>query len=512
MEGTPDPGGGVPQVSHNVTISISQDDTDHERNMDTDATDNSVSSTKNRKRIRPSKKVCRHCNKKRRHSKNSKSLNIDTDCICGDVSINKVQHDTLQSSSTTTLQITSSPASQPSNHVHRKIYNESDCSPYIVHVQKQQLAPNDGTSVHPVSFGNFLKKQSYKNIINGSVKKVGRNRLTISFNNFTNANEFINDTKLADFHYNAFIPSFNVIRMGIVKGVPNEWTEEEIQENINVPVGCGNVLKIRRLNYKVMVDGSPVWKPSQTIVITFDGQILPKRIFMCYNALPVDLYVYPTVQCFNCCRYGHTQTQCRSKPRCYKCGQNHPGSTCTVEEDCVTCCLCSGMHFAISKYCPEFERQKCIKLSMAQNCVSYAEASKMHPPVSKPYADVVATPPTLSPTKTHNVQQSESHSYKKTVFLKPRSIPKTQQGYDKFTHNVLTKDYNMPTSSGNGCAFPENTNVNNPSIQELILQLIKLLSSSNILPNNVAEVITFISKIFNINNGSQKQAASVELP
>lgn len=513
MEEPPDPGGDVPQVSHTVTISY-DNNSDHETNMDTDATDNSVSSftTVKRKRVRPSNKVCRHCNKKRRHNKNSK-FNDATDCNCSSDSINKAPKDLIQPAST----IKSAPAASPptpalpSDQIHRKVYNDSDSAPYIIHVQKDQISPNDGTSIHPISFGNFLKNQSYKNIVNGSVKRIGRNRISLAFNNFKEANNFLNDSKLIQFHYKAFIPSFNVVRMGVIKGVPTDWSLDEVKNNINVPVGCGCVLRIRRLNYKAIVDGSPLWKPSQTVVVTFDGQILPKRIFMCFNSLPVDLYVYPTVQCFNCCRYGHTQTQCRSKPRCYKCGENHSGSSCTVEEDSVTCCLCSGHHFAISKYCPEFERQKRIKLSMAQSCISYPEASKLHSPVSKPYADVVASSPSVSRSQVNYSQQSDSHSYKKTVFLKPRGIPKTQQGYDKYTHNDLTKDYNLPSPSGNGCAFPDHRSDNSPSLQEIILQLIKLLSSSNILPTNVAEIITCISNIFNIKNGSQKQNASVEL-
>lgn len=107
---------------------------------------------------------------------------------------------------------------------------------------------------------------------------------------------------------------------------------------------------------------------------------LYKKKYMCDTALAVDLYTYPTVQCFQCCRFGYTKLYCRSIPRCYKCGNNHTGDTCTVKEDVASCCLCSGFHFATSKACSEFSRQKQTKTYMAQNCVSYFEASKSHPP------------------------------------------------------------------------------------------------------------------------------------
>ncbi|XP_073956346.1 uncharacterized protein [Choristoneura fumiferana] len=332
--------------------------------MDTDHTDSSVTSDKNRKRVCPSRKICRHCNKKRRRNKNKNPDYIltENDCNCTNDSVNKVD---IQPIPTTTINNSTTNMNSPSppqpTDTFRKVYVNTDCSPFVVHVQRMQDAPNDGTSIHPISFGNFLKKKSFKNIINGSVKRIGRNRVTLSFSHLDDANKFLNDKTLTDNKYKAFIPSFSVMRMGIVKGVPAEWSLEEILLNISVPLGTGKVIKARRLNYKTIVDGSAVWKPSQTVVLTFDGQVLPKRIFICYNALPVDLYIFPTIQCYNCCRYGHTKTQCRSKPCCYKCGQGHSGSTCDVEEDCVSCFLCTGHHFAISKQCPEFERQKNIK-------------------------------------------------------------------------------------------------------------------------------------------------------
>ncbi|XP_073946186.1 uncharacterized protein [Choristoneura fumiferana] len=521
MEEPDDPGGGVPQVHHTVTISsINKPEPDN--GMDTDHTDSSVTSDKNRKRVCPSRKICRHCNKKRRRNKNKNPDYIltENDCNCTNDSVNKVD---IQPIPTTTINNSTTNMNSPSppqpTDTFRKVYVNTDCSPFVVHVQRMQDAPNDGTSIHPISFGNFLKKKSFKNIINGSVKRIGRNRVTLSFSHLDDANKFLNDKTLTDNKYKAFIPSFSVMRMGIVKGVPAEWSLEEILLNVSVPLGTGKVIKARRLNYKTIVDGSAVWKPSQTVVLTFDGQVLPKRIFICYNALPVDLYIFPTIQCYNCCRYGHTKTQCRSKPCCYKCGQGHSGSTCDVEEDCVSCFLCTGHHFAISKQCPEFERQKNIKLSMAQSCLSYAEASKLHHPVSKPYADVLLSPPP------HQINQSQikqpnhqtntptsSYSYKKTVFLKPRDKPKYQKGYDKSAHNDLIKEYDMPSTSGNGTAIQkEKPNNNQPSISELILELIKLLSSSNIIPNNVADIISFISNIINVNNGQQQPHSAVEL-
>ncbi|KAL0841644.1 hypothetical protein ABMA28_015296 [Loxostege sticticalis] len=249
----------------------------------------------------------------------------------------------------------------------RTIYNESDSAPYIIHVEKVVASPNDGATLHPVELGKFLKKYSFKSIIDGSVKSIGRRKITISFADFSEANSFLSHNSLESMSLKAYIPTFNVTRMGLVRGVPADWSPEEVKANMSVPMGCGEIIKVRRLNFKSFNDGSVSWKPSQSVVITFDGQTLPKRVFICYNALPVDLYIYPTIQCFNCCRFGHTKTQCRSKPRCFKCGQGHIGNSCPTDEQHASCCLCSGFHFATSKSCQEFKIQ--FLMQKHPNCI-----------------------------------------------------------------------------------------------------------------------------------------------
>ncbi|CAF4908438.1 unnamed protein product [Pieris macdunnoughi] len=216
----------------------------------------------------------------------------------------------------------------------RTEYVPTDVSPYLIHVQRLQSSPDDGTILHPITFGNFLKQNKFKNIIPGSVKRVGRNRLAVVFSDYKDANNFLNCNLLETKKLKAFIPTFSVTRMRLVRGVPVDCSVEEVQQNVSVPIGCGNILKIRRLNRKVKINDSVSWKPSETVVITFDGQVLPKRIFMCYNALPVEIYIYPTIQCYKCCRYGHTKVQCRSKtPICYNCGGQHAGVSCDRSDE-----------------------------------------------------------------------------------------------------------------------------------------------------------------------------------
>lgn len=512
-----DPGGSGLQVSNYVTISNKSDMDTEGSVIDSDCSINTKNAASKRRRT-SSRKVCKHCNKKRRHQSSSTAPS-ENDCLCNQEFVETV----IQSHQTDNTSM--GPPKVPQTHsnsnsaesMSRQLYQSSDASPFVVHIQREQKDPKENCSIHPVSFGHFLKKSCFKGIVNGSLKKIGRNRVTLSFNNFQDANSFVQSQQLKLYRYKAFVPTSNLIRMGIVRGVPTDWSEEDIVKNMTVPIGCGNIIKARRLKRKQTLNDKTEFIPIETVVITFDGQILPKRVFLFYNSLPVDLYIYPTIQCFNCCRYGHIKSHCRSTPKCFKCGQGHSGDSCSVDEDSVVCCLCSGSHFATSKKCPEFSRQKSIKETMAKSCISYSEALKLHPPVGKSYSDVLSSQPQKSSSSHLNIGNLNSintenkTSYKKTVFLNKKVPSKPQHGYDKHAHSMLIKDYNMelPTTSR---AYSNNISLTEISIKELILTLINTLNQSNYisLPSNVAHKdFEIVNK--NIHNGSIHQSDTVEL-
>lgn len=523
MDPPQDPGGTAPDIGYVVTIQNNNMDCDNPNasvNESSFDTDSSLSLGNSKRKRISAHRICKHCNKKRRkHGSNKKTR--DSDCQCRSSVDDKVLVELTQPSSSSSDnktsrltrdqedEVLSVPKHVPTT-VARLLYENTDAAPYVVHVQRKQESPNDNITLHPISFGHFLKKNNIHSIVNGSLKRIGRNRLCISFITYHEANLFLTNSKINK-DYKVFIPAFSVTRLGVVRGIPAEWSDEEIKENINVPIGTGAILKVRRIKKKITVEGKYEFKPTETVVLTFDGQVLPKRIFVCYTSLLVDLYIYPTIQCFNCCRYGHVKIQCRSKPRCYKCGQEHSGDSCSVTEDDLLCCLCKGFHLATSKSCLEYERQKAIKETMAKSCISYAEAFKLHPPISKiSYADALVSTPNVPTNNFSSTQNSTSQSqtltsYKKTVLLKPRSPPRLTKGYNKDSHNDIIKDYNMPPPA-NGCALQTPKNSSNNSVIEIIVALINLLSQPNIItPSIAASLSGILSQIPKYSNNGQQQ-------
>ncbi|GBP40001.1 Nucleoside diphosphate kinase [Eumeta japonica] len=64
----------------------------------------------------------------------------------------------------------------------------------------------------------------------------------------------------------------------------------------------------------------------------------------------------------------------------FKCGNAHLGESCAMEEDEVSYLHCSGRHTAASKVFPEPDRQKHIKISLAEESISISQAFKKTSP------------------------------------------------------------------------------------------------------------------------------------
>jgi hypothetical protein len=280
---------------------------------------------------------------------------------------------------------TSADASKPKETPLREhFYSLRSLGPFIVFVQSTE----SGKSIHPMDFGKFLYNKKINNIINGSIKSEGKFRLAMEFSTASSANSFIKNIYIqSNSAFKAYIPTHNVTRMGLIRGVSTNISDEDIMAAISVSnPDVGEVLKIRRLNYKDRSSGKVEWKASGSIVVTFEGQSLPNNIYIYYNSFPVETYFYPTMQCFKCLRFGHTKTVCKSVEKCFKCGENHPANECFSEP---TCFHCGGPHVSISLACPEYQRQKEIKQSMAFHNISYLQASKRHPQQKLSYANIV---------------------------------------------------------------------------------------------------------------------------
>lgn len=393
-----------------------------------------------------------------------------------------------------------------------KQYEENDAGPYIVHVSRIEPDLTAGTTIRPIKFGQFLFNNKIEGICQDGVKRVGRNKIAIQFKSAASANRFLNNPILKTHKYEAIIPTYNVTRMGLVRGVPVDWSMDEFVESLQIP-GPTYVLKARRLNRKTKTDGNIVWEPTQTVVLTFRGQQLPIRVFSFYSSLAVETYQFPTIQCMNCLRFGHIKVQCRSQPRCYRCTQPHSGDNCDVQESEATCLYCSANHYSTNRSCPEQERQKSIKMIMARDGISYQEACGQMPAVGRTYNQIAREP--IAPHELiHRVPPSFAspsqpiQSYKKTTYQNPRPRATLGKSFDRAAHQNIVANVQSPLPNGYSLQSSQplpSTSHTDPQDQllvQLLTIIISIISQNKIsLPSNVAQTISHLSSMIG-HNGS----------
>lgn len=258
---------------------------------------------------------------------------------------------------------------QPQNVKNSFNYSKGHKGPYKVHIES-----TDGNNVHrfhPMaiakklkSIGHFPFKES-----RGS----GYNRITVEFETAQEANSLANNSYLKNFNLKAYIPAFNVVCQGVIKGVDPELTDEEIRDMIEVPQGFG-LVHIRRMQKR---DKGNTIKKLESVVLSFNGDKLPEYVKILQMRCPVTKYIPQVIQCRNCLQFGHFFKNCRRKPCCVNCGEEHESRQCNKPED-SKCALCQGAHKGNDVKCIKYKQEKNIKRIMATGNVSYTEARDIY--------------------------------------------------------------------------------------------------------------------------------------
>ncbi|KYQ50100.1 hypothetical protein ALC60_10793, partial [Trachymyrmex zeteki] len=148
-------------------------------------------------------------------------------------------------------------------------------------------------------------------------------------------------------------------RTGVIKNVPLDISKETILKEFNSHT---KIISARRLQRKVRKDGKDELLPSLSVLVKFQGQLLPCALSYIYVSFPVIPYIPRVLMCFSCLRFRHISADCKSTARCARCGQNRHDN----QEDCE--------HLPSSSKCPMYIRQRQVYHYAALENVSYAEA------------------------------------------------------------------------------------------------------------------------------------------
>ena len=236
-----------------------------------------------------------------------------------------------------------------------------------------------GTAVVEVKIKNELKKKTKNQNLMFIAKtisslKAGATNMSprsfgcaeITFPNKDYANAFVSSEEVGKRGLQAFIPRHRLEKTGLIN----------VTEIINESISPCKITKATRLNRKAITLEGIEWVPSETVLVTFEGNTLPEyfKIFGLYN-IKVHVYVEPLKMCRNCYRYGHTTKRCRSYKICAGCGSNPliENHKCN-ESMCNKCLHCQGNHYIFSRECGHYQLNQKISEIMAYESKDFWEA------------------------------------------------------------------------------------------------------------------------------------------
>ncbi|XP_031776895.1 uncharacterized protein LOC116415798 [Nasonia vitripennis] len=244
-------------------------------------------------------------------------------------------------------------------------YSENCKGPYQVWIKN--LSPsNKFFNIYKV--GKIVVKY-YKTV--QEVKKDGRFRGIIVFNDREEANKALEDTIFKDNDMTTFVPGFKKMRKGVLRGIPIDLSTDDLKTEIMSSLEVINVSRMNRKNPNSTNDDDK-WIPTTSVMVTFKGDFLSKEVSICLVKTKVDPYVRRPMQCYNCFKFGHMAKTCRNQKRCSMCGELHHDEGCSG----VTprCANCKGSHKSIDSRCQIYEKNKLLCERMAYDNLSYAEA------------------------------------------------------------------------------------------------------------------------------------------
>lgn len=371
-------------------------------------------------------------------------------------------------------------------------YSENHIGPFAVYIEN--VSPNFSGSLNAIKVGGLLLNTwpDFDNKII-EIKPIGRNRVKVVFSDYLTANSLVRrSVELKAFSLEAFIPDFLVSRKGVIRHVSTELSDELLKKLIK-PVNLHNefiVDSVERLNRRRVdpVTGKTSYEPSQSILVSFKGQMLPKYVRINKVRCEVELYVQKVLICFRCYRFGHMAKQCKSSRRCVTCKKDHdpkiqPCNPADLNSESPSCLNCKGNHLASDlKNCPEFSRQKQIKVMMAQTNSSYREAAKSLPrqtyaliakknqqPMSQSTSINVSTPVIQFANNNNNNNGSKQNSLPNSSTTgisnkraRPSSPVKTINNNPLWQeHQKIITNYRPPNKPGG--IFPQQNSTQGPS-------------------------------------------------
>lgn len=187
-------------------------------------------------------------------------------------------------------------------------YDKDDSGPF--HVYIEHVDKNFTGRLNAMKVGELIllsHPELDKKISN--IETIGKNRILVILKNADSANSLSGSTSLKKRSLDSYIPKFILFRQGVIRGVDVSFSEEYLKDKIKAHDHDIPVDKVTRIFRKTVSNGHTEYVPTQSIIVSFKTQKLPKYVTINRVIASVEPYIQKVILCFNCFRYGHLGKQ-----------------------------------------------------------------------------------------------------------------------------------------------------------------------------------------------------------
>jgi len=107
------------------------------------------------------------------------------------------------------------------------------------------------SSLHPLHMSRVISQIFPRDIV--EIRKTGRSRIIVEMHNDDATNKLVSRDQMSVYKLRAFIPTHRVLRTGIVRDVPQDFSLEALRELTSSSI---KILEFHRLNHRVKTEAS----------------------------------------------------------------------------------------------------------------------------------------------------------------------------------------------------------------------------------------------------------------
>lgn len=165
---------------------------------------------------------------------------------------------------------------------------------------------------HPVGVGKALTAKGINTYT--EITAVGKFRFKLTFRSAQETKKLV-EINMEEQNLKCYLPTILRQTVGLAKGIPKEYSEEELKLNLRSGVQITKVERMKKMDRNMKLNDT------ENVKITFTGKELPDSVSLYGCSFKIVLYLFPVKQCQNCWAFGHRKEKCWRTTKCKDCGE-----------------------------------------------------------------------------------------------------------------------------------------------------------------------------------------------